>query len=433
MKFGRQKKVSTDIEDYYSIKVRSIWEGLKQESPAFWWLCIYVFFEYVRPQTIYPAIDILPWAQLALLLTIITAYNEKGREWVKNTENTLFILLTIIIMLSCVFAFSPSTSWSKINTPINWLILYFLIINIVNTEKRFLVFTLLFLLVSFKMSQHGFRSFAMRGFAFANWGAAGGPGWFSDSADFGVQLTIFIPLSIAFIAALKEYWARFKRIFFYLMPFTGVFSIAATSSRGAQLGLAMAGVMFILKSRAGIKALLGVLVIGGVLYAILPAEQKERFQTIGDDPTSISRLDHWEYGMDVVRDHPFLGIGYANWLKHCWFENPNGIGEQKKCLNPHSLYVQGAAEIGLPGLGVFLLMALLVFRQNARTREYAKQINNKFILYIAYGLDGGLVGYMVSGFFLTIFFYPFFWMQLSMAVALHAIAKKQVAENVVEQ
>ena len=70
MSFSRKsaKQTEVDIADYYAVKPRAIWQGLKQESPAFWWLCIYLFLEYIRPASLYPVLDILPWTQIALLM-----------------------------------------------------------------------------------------------------------------------------------------------------------------------------------------------------------------------------------------------------------------------------------------------------------------------------------------------------------------------------
>ena len=42
------------IEDLYAVKIRSIWQAIKQEHISFWAITAYFFFEYVRPQSIYP-------------------------------------------------------------------------------------------------------------------------------------------------------------------------------------------------------------------------------------------------------------------------------------------------------------------------------------------------------------------------------------------
>jgi len=328
-----------------------------------------------------------------------------------------------------LFAFSPAASWERFTTVINWFIIYFLIINVVNSEKRYFIFILLFLLVSFKLSQFGFRAFVGRGFSYAGWGVSGPPGWFQNSGEFGIQMVIFTSLSAAFVLALKEYWGRYKRVFFYLMPITGFVSVIATSSRGDLLGIIGVGIWFIIKSRKGLKALIGLLFIGWVLYMVTPPEFKEEFQTAGEDSTSIERLQLWEYGMDIVRKHPGLGIGYDNWRINCWFENPNGFGIKQRCHEAHNTFVEAVSELGVPAFLIFILMILFIFIQNSRSRANAKRNNNKFILYLSHGLDGGVVGYVISAFFISTLFYPFVWFQLAMTVALHEVSKKQAVNN----
>ena len=41
---------------------------------------------------------------------------------------------------------------------------------------------------------------------------------------------------------------------------------------------------------------------------------------------------------------------------------------------------------------------------------------------MAHGLDAGLVGFLVAGFFVTVLYYPFFWIQMTMTVSLFSVA-----------
>lgn len=286
------------------------------------------------------------------------------------------------------------------------------------------MFLLLFLIVNFKMSQHGFTTFALRGFAYTEWGVVGAPGWFHDSGDFGIAMLIFSGIAISFVVALREYWGRYKKIFFYFMIFTGLITIIGTSSRGAQLGLVAMGLWFLLKSRSGIKAVLAILVISSLLYALLPEKMFKEFESAGNDQTSQDRLAHWEFGIDVALNKPILGIGYNNWLTYCDFMNPQGLGYKRWCRLPHNTYISAAAETGLFGLLFYVLLALSMFRFNVRTRRNAISANNKFIYHISHGLDAGLVGYLVATIFFTNLFYPLFWVQLAMVVALNNISKQ---------
>ena len=360
----------------------------------------------------------------AIIIAVVAAFRDRSILWVRNPQSTLIILFTFIVLLSIVFAIRPGLSLQRIDTVFNWLILYFLVVSLVNTEKRFFIFVLLFLLVSFKMSQHGFRTFAGRGFSFSGWGVTGAPGWFQNSGEFGIQMTIFVPLSLAFVLALRKYWGRLKKLFFYLMPFTGLFSIAASSSRGAQLAIAGVGVWFLLKSRLGIRAMVGLAMLGTVLYLTIPPEQYARFGEMGDDATSTQRLAYWRFGLEVAGSHPVLGVGYDNWTYYCWLMNPDGLGSQHICQEAHNSFIEALSEMGFPGLIITLLMIVNLFRQNSRTRQYADKHGNIFIKYMSYGLDGGMIGFLISGFFISALFYPFLWVQVSMSVALNEIARR---------
>ena len=125
-----KKSKTVDIADYYAVKVRSIWYGLKQESAAFWFLCMYIALEYIRPQTLYSYLDFVPWTQIALLLAVISVYYDQTIKWVKSPVNPLLIIFFIIVLFSSIFAFRPSVSWEYIDIIFNWLILIFLILMI---------------------------------------------------------------------------------------------------------------------------------------------------------------------------------------------------------------------------------------------------------------------------------------------------------------
>ena len=424
MKLPARSKKQVDITDFYAIRIRRIWYGLKQESVAFWFLCGCIFFEYVRPQTLYPAIDILPYGQILLLLACITAITNRDIKWVKNPGNVLFVIFYIVVVLASVLAFKPSLSFSKIDIITNWVILYFLIITVLDSEKKYIGFLLVYFLVNFKMSQFGFRSFIYKGYS--SFGVSGSPGWFKDSGDLGIQMILFTPLVTAFILALKEYWGKYKTMLFWALPVTALVTIVATTSRGAQLGIAATGLWFLIKNPRGIKVIAGIVVAGVLFYWLLPEKMIEEFESAGEDRTSQGRLALWEAGLDIFLDHPVLGVGYYNWQSYCNFVNPEGVGNKDYCLVAHNTYVTAAAEIGLVGILLYLSIIIFILILNARTRANARMNNNRFIWFIAHGLDGGVVGFTVATVFYTVLFYPMLYIQLAMTVALNALSKKDM-------
>jgi O-antigen ligase len=158
----------------------------------------------------------------------------------------------------------------------------------------------------------------------------------------------------------------------------------------------------------------------------------EEYSSAGEDDTSEHRLVLWEYGLEVVEDHPVLGVGLANWMDYCVFMNPNGING-KVCLVAHNTYIEALTELGVTGFVIFVLILFTILILNARTRANAKQVDNRFIWYIAHGLDGGLIGCMAASVFFSILIYPMFWVQLAMTVSLYEISKKQLSGNAPEK
>jgi len=418
------KKNDINLEDLYAIKIGKIWRSVRQQHISFWFLTAYFFFEYVRPQSIYPIISIVPWGQLAFLGALVTVFFDRSVSWVASAENKLIVLFFLIVFLSGVFAFDPAISLDQSVVLVNWLLLYFLVINIINSEKRLFTFILAYLLYSFKMSQHGFLAWARRGFAFEEWGLAGAGGFFENSGEYTIQMLIFGSLSAAFVLALRDRWEWHKKLFFYFMPFTAGMVVLGASSRGSQLALLAMGLLLMLKLRSGFKTLMLLMLIMVSAYFLLPEDQLQRFSSIGEDKTSQTRLAYWDYGWKVMLDNPFLGVGYENWRAYAMYNQPGGIYDGSYQL-PHNIFIEAGSELGITGLVSFILLIIIAFRINARTRKAISGSEKKFLCFLTYGLDFGLVGYLVAGFFVTVLFYPFFWVQIAMIVALHNVSINQ--------
>ena len=89
----KHKKSVIRIDDLYAVNIGSIWNSVKQEHISFWAITAYFFFEYVRPQSAYPSLDIVPWAQLTLLVALIGAFSDRTVKWVQCVENKHFVFL----------------------------------------------------------------------------------------------------------------------------------------------------------------------------------------------------------------------------------------------------------------------------------------------------------------------------------------------------
>ena len=156
-------------------------------------------------------------------------------------------------------------------------------------------------------------------------------------------------------------------------------------SRGAWLGalaalLAMG--LFLPRRRWVGLALIGGLVVVGLMLGgagLLPASIAERFADVGalvDAPdvrgvkindanyALIERLAHWQAATRMVEANPWTGVGFSNYQP---------VYEQYRLLNwsmplghAHNIYLNVAAETGLPGLAAYLVLWIAIFAQTIR-------------------------------------------------------------------
>jgi putative inorganic carbon (HCO3(-)) transporter len=400
-----------------SLRPMAIWEFLRKQPLSYLLVLVYLFFEYVRPQAIYESLLGPPYARVVIILSVFAFLLERKRLRFGAPE-ALLALFTLVIVASSIGAFYPSLSYGKLSVFLSWLIIYVLIANAVDTEERFLVLMLTFLLYSLKMSLFGTRSWAQAGFIFREWGTSGAPGFFRNSGEFGIQMCIFLPLMVAFIHALGDHLSRWSRAAGWAAAATAITGIVASSSRGALVGLAAISLWLLTKSRRKARAFVVLVALAGVVYAITPPEQKARMQAIGEDPTSVARSTYWKHGFEMINQSPILGIGYANWARyHASYYGTPAL--------PHNIFVEAGAELGYTGLLAFVALIVTTFVVNRNTRMLARRREGggRFPFYMAHGLDGAMVGFLATGFFVTVLYYPFFWINLALSVALNNSAR----------
>lgn len=417
----RKKVKEIADEDFYSLKARMIWRYFKGESFAFWMICAYLFFEYVRPQSIYPAIDFLPWTQLTVIGALLGCFADRTVRWVSSSVNVLLILFFVVILLSSVFAYFPSVSYAKLENYYLWVIIYFLIINIVNTRKRFFIFLCIFLVASFKLSLSLALTWAKRGFSFTDWGLSGPPGFFQNSGELAIQMLVFWPIAWAFAHSMKPYVSKSWYWLLMLMPITAIMVILGASSRGGQIALVAQLIVMNYRIVLKPKVLVSCAVSIFLIWTFLPDEQKERFESIGEDRTSRQRILYLENGVEMIKDNPILGVGYFNFAPYFARYYPDDLLVGRAEL-PHNIFIQIGTDTGFLGISIFIIILIVAIRKarklETRSHSYIKNIGS--------ALNLSLLGFVIAGQFVTVAYYPFLWIHLSLLVALYNIVIKRV-------
>jgi O-antigen ligase len=411
---------ASDSADLYGLRLKTLWSTFKREGLAFWLLCAYLMFEYVRPQSVYPALEFFPWTSATMLGCALAVLAAPRAVRVSSPANIFLALFSVVLALSSVSAYKPSVSFSHFDGYFLWVVAYGLIVYTVTTERRMLLLLLAFVLFNLKMTQFATRSWISIGFGFRDWGVGGAPGWFQNSGEFGIEMCVFFPI-IAYLAfGLRPYLPKWKFVVLLGIAGSALIGMVMSSSRGALFGGAVVMLFMLARSKYLVRALIFGAVVGTVFYLAIPPEQKARLSASGTDDTSQSRLTYWHRGIEMANANPVLGVGYENWLP---YYRDHYEGRAQVC---HNIFVQAGSELGYTGLFAFLLLIGCTFMLNTRSRALAKRAGPRgHLTYcLANGLDGALIGYMVSGFFVTVLYYPYFWINLGMTVALNTVAKQ---------
>lgn len=421
-----------DTSPAAGVSLGDIWRGFRQEHAAFLVTCIYLIFEYNHPQAIYPVLDIIPWGKTTLLLAIILTFFDQASKRPPAAAMYPMAAFSVCVLLSMAYAFSPAVAVEQWVSFFSWIFVVLLLTSVVSTRTRLFLFLVVYFLVNLKMAQHGFRSWALGGFGFSGWGVSGSPGWFSNSGEFSMEMVVFLPLLLAYIATFRHDWSRWIRVFFYFFAIMVIGSIIASSSRGGIIGLIVLGVWCLAYSRQRIKALVAVALVAALVYMVMPPEFKARFETAGEDETSISRMMYWEYGKTAIRDNPVIGIGFKNWTTWIAAKHPEwveAIGGRNRLEVIHNTYLEVATELGLLGTAVYFAILLQIFITNHRSARMAHMRNDRFLAATAVGLNGSLIGYIVPSFFMSVLYYPYIWILLALTVCVSSICRQGVSGN----
>jgi O-antigen ligase len=412
------------MEGFYRLELGAIWTFLRSQQPSFWFILLYLFFEYLQPHVMYPVLNILPWGKIILLLCLAAVLLENKLFKVKSPINTRLNFLFIIILVSSFNAISSQVSFDSLKTVYALLLIYYLMINAIDDTKKFFVALCLFLLLGFKFSQFIFLKWVARGFSYEKFGAVAGNGWLENPGEMAIHLCIVFVLSLFFIRAIwPQVENRIVRFVLLCIPLTAAGSVIACGSRGSYLALAVAFFLIVFcmfKKTVGVVIL--VISILMVPY-VLSTRDLSRLQNMGSaqDTTAMSRIERWEKGWVMLKKNPVVGVGYENWTvayRH-YFEGKGG----KDC---HNIFVECGVELGFLGLIAFVLLLISNVKANCETIVLARKSGDRFACNMAQGLNISLVAYLVAGMFVTVFYYPYFWINLAMTVSLNHSTKEKL-------
>lgn len=420
---AQQKPAAAAVphDELWTLRPGVVWKAYRAEHFAFLAMCVYLFFEYVKPEQQYGIFGILPFLKLSLITAIIGFAVDKTSRFQPSAMHWFLFLFLIHCVITAMLAYRSDLAFAALELIYIPVIVFVLMTGIVNTEKRLFLFLLVYFVSNLRMSQFGFFSWVKRGFSFASYGVTGA-GWFRNSGEFGMQMAMFFAYTVCFAFFLRHYWRGWMKWLIYFLPVSALGCVIASSSRGAIVGVV--GALFYLSmfSKKKIRAWLGTVLLGYLVFLLMPPEFLARFQSAGSDQTSLSRIYYWGRAREIIEEHPFTGVGFYNWVPYFQdhYFDPK-ISHRVELA--HNTFLQTGAEIGYPGLVLFSLMILMSFWINWRSERMCRQPGFEFLRSFALGMNAAGTALVVCSMFLTATYMPSFWIHFGLTVCLRLAIK----------
>ncbi|MGH9508348.1 MAG: O-antigen ligase family protein [Terriglobales bacterium] len=418
-------------------------------SLAFLGVLVYLIIEYTRLAAVYTFLLQFHVAKIAAAIALVgLVFAKQELSGVRSQSRSVdfgVLAFVLVSLVSTVLARDMEMAWEGFADILRWATIYFLVSRIVTSRWRMHVFFGLLMLLNLKLAQFQIRSYLSqkawgRSEAFLAKGVGvGSTGFFANSNDFALAMCVAWPLAGILILGEDKKWLR---LFMLTSFITFSSALMLSGSRGGLLGaLSVALVACIIYRRRTLGFLMVLVLTLGVLY-VLPDANKDRVRSAasGSDPNVLTRLNLWKMGLRMYLDNPIWGVGPNNFRPESVHYQPEGAANRRP-LTPHSIHIQALSEVGALGTLALIWIVAKALRLNLRTCRRVWQegkVKQSLEWFFASGLNLALVGYLVSGSFLTVLYYPHLWFLLALTVGLNtatatAAARKESAPAVVPQ
>ena len=352
---------------------------------AFISLLLYIICIYLRPQEWIPAVYGWPLVDWTAILTIIFLFLGAPKEKklkIKTPQNILLLGFLITIVLShlahfyMMGAFNAFVDFGKI------VIMFFLLVNVLNSEKRIKIIIWFIILLTLVMAIQGIYQFN-NGVGWANQPLSGGEritwiGIFNDPNDLALAFVTAIGFLLAFIFGRTTFFIKIISI-----PLGGVlmYALYLTNSRGGYLAFAATAAFYFLMR---LKNKFFAIVARGALVCAVIILGPSRLSNISvQDASAHGRIEAWHEGIQMLKSVPLFGVGY-------------GMFTDYHHLTAHNSYILVAAEEGLFGLFIWIALIYACFKGlNILTNK-----NNELKPY-ALGVEASLIGFLCASYFLS--------------------------------
>lgn len=351
------------------------------------------------------------------------------------TADFFVALLGIIILISIPNSYIPSESAKMGLVYILFILFYFVVRNLIDTEEKLCAVMSGLLLSGALVAVLGILQ-KITGHSFMMTEA-----WIDiemfDEMSTRVYATLANPNVLGsyliFVVLFGFAGMYYFRNWFYKLVSLGICAAAVicivyTLSRGAWLGLVFAlGLYTLFQDRRLIW--LGLFALP-MLPFVIPESVLERMLSIGnlEDTSSTYRLYIWLASLEMIKDFWPIGIGPGTRVFVYIYQKYS----YSTIYAPHShnLFLQLIIDYGISGLILFASVIFLFYRSYLSNLKHAK---DRFLTAAGAAVCAAMGGYLLQGITDNVWYnyriVAFFWVMVALVVAFGEVMKKRGANS----
>ena len=320
------------------------------------------------------------------------------------------------VLVTALFAVAPEKAWPAFIELLKALVIFFVVVNVLRTPQQLRFYILLILVAFVIYPARGTLLNYITGNTLV--GRAIWNKMYSNPNDLGAITLLILGLALA-IVTVKTQSVRIRRAAAALVLVT-LLIILLTQSRGVFLGLLVGfGPPLLARLRKRPSGTAPVVAVLAVIAVLVPAASWQRLGGITNLTETISgthkppsstpgasslytglaeasareRFEVLKAGLHIFASHPVLGVGIGGYREANVRYAPR-LGER----DAHNTYVSLAAELGLPGLVLWLGLVGSVLAQVRRRRAHLEADDHMIqVIWI----ERALIGFLVACFFAT--------------------------------
>jgi len=369
----------------------------------------------------------LPWALAVFAATLlgIVLTGEYRRARTDGLTWLLIALLVCITVTSITALGPPSEVWAK-HDGVMKVIIGLLVTSALLVDRR-RIHALVWAMV-IAIGYYGVRGGIFSLLTGGNYRVFGPvQTMIADNNHLAAAMLVTLPL-MNYLRLQSQH--RIVRVGLAIAMALTLISVVGSYSRGALLGLVAVAALMWWRSHAKVisAAMLTVALAGAI--TVMPPQWMERMNSIGEyqaDDSASERLVLWGISWKLAVQRPLLGSGFAGPYTR---EVVDQVAPGGPARAVHSIWFELLGEQGFVTFAVWLAMTLLAIYWSQLMLSRTRGIPRLAWAHdLARMTQVSIVAYLVSGSFLSLSYWDFYWTVLVVVGATWSVARRTLAEE----